>query len=116
MEKELTVVAEVFVNIEGNLNSLKFGMDKRRLIITRMINTDSKPDYQKELEEIKKIQKETSSAIPNIRKFLSENSQKLYSFVVTQPIYANVNGVSLRMFSMDGVTALRSACYNIVPV
>ena len=77
MEKELTVVAEVFVNIEGNLNSLKFGMDKRRLIIPRMINTDSKPDYQKELEEIKKIQKETSSAIPNIRKFLSENSQKL---------------------------------------
>ncbi len=79
MEKELSITSDVFINIEGNLNSLLFSMVNRRMIITRMITTESKPEYLKDLELVKQIEKESSVSIPAIRKFVKENGRRLSS-------------------------------------
>jgi methyl-accepting chemotaxis protein len=77
MEKELSIVSDIFINIEGNLNQLKFGMSNRRLILARAIATESRADYQKDIEAARQIQKDFLNAIPNIRKFLNDNSNRL---------------------------------------
>ena len=70
MEKELSIVSDIFVNIEGNLNDLKFGVDNRRLNLVRAVNAENKADFEREMNQVKAIQKEYSEAIPKIRKFL----------------------------------------------
>jgi hypothetical protein len=77
MEKELSIVSDIFVNIEGNLNDLKFGVDNRRLNLVRAVNADNKADFEREMNQVKAIQKEYSEAIPKIRKFLQDNASKL---------------------------------------
>ena len=77
MEKELSIVSDIFVNIQGNLNDLKFGVDNRRLNLVRAVNADNKADFEREMNQVKAIQKEYSEAIPKIRKFLQDNASKL---------------------------------------
>jgi methyl-accepting chemotaxis protein len=77
MEKELSIVSDIFVNIEGNLNDLKFGVDNRRLNLVRAVNADNKADFEREMNQVKAFQKEYSEAIPRIRKFLQDNSSRL---------------------------------------
>lgn len=77
MEKELSIVSDIFVNIEGNLNDLKFGVDNRRLNLVRAVNAENKADFEREMNQVKAIQKEYSEAIPKIRKFLQDNASKL---------------------------------------
>jgi hypothetical protein len=57
MEKELSIVSDIFVNIEGNLNDLKFGVDNRRLNLVRAVNADNKADFEREMNQVKAIQK-----------------------------------------------------------
>ena len=77
MEKELSIVSDIFVNIEGNLNDLKFGVDNRRLNLVRAVNAENKADFEREMNQVKAFQKEYSEAIPKIRKFLQDNSARL---------------------------------------
>ena len=65
MEKELSIVSDIFINIEGNLNQLSLGMTNRRLVIGRLIVTESKNDYQKDLEIAKQLQEEYLNALPS---------------------------------------------------
>ena len=77
MEKELSIVSDIFINIEGNFNQLNVGMTKRQLIVGRLLTNESKTDYPKDLEAIKEAQKDYLEAIPNIRNFLKNNQERL---------------------------------------
>ncbi|HNK57801.1 MAG TPA: MCP four helix bundle domain-containing protein, partial [Leptospiraceae bacterium] len=69
MEKELLIVSDIFVNIEVNLNDLKFTVDSRRLALLRALNTDSQAEFDKEMTLVKKYESEFKDNIPKIRKF-----------------------------------------------
>ncbi len=76
MEKELLIVSDIFVNIEVNLNDLKFTVDSRRLALLRALNTDSQAEFDKEMTLVKKYESEFKDNIPKIRKFLQENASR----------------------------------------
>lgn len=77
IEKELSIVTDIFNGVEFNLNSLRQSRENRGFTLTTLAVTDNRQEFESLLDKFKQQQKECDSYLTAIRKFTTDNADRL---------------------------------------
>ncbi len=76
MESEAVLTNSMFLNIETNLNSLKYHLNLRRVSIQEMMSTKVKTEIFSKLDEVKDLEKLSNTDFDNLKKSIAEIGEK----------------------------------------
>jgi methyl-accepting chemotaxis protein len=75
MESEAVISSSLFLNIETELNQLKYNVSSRRIVVLRMISQKSKPAFETDLAQVKEFDSKITKNLELIKQTTLEINQ-----------------------------------------